>query len=49
MINLVRCGLFWILYGGFRFVDWLLPNIKAKTEILIKIMEIQKKIMPGLP
>lgn len=49
MNNLVRNGCFWILYGVFRFVDWLLPSGRTKIEILIKIMKIQKAITPGLP
>lgn len=49
MSNLICRCLFWILYGGFMFVNWLLPSGKTKIEILIKIMEIQKKIIPELP
>lgn len=42
-------GLFWIMHGIFMFVHWLLPNVPLRTNILIKIMKIQKTIMPELP
>ena len=41
-------NLFLMLYAIFMFIHWLFDGTKYEKDILIKIMSIQKKLIPEL-